>query len=505
MIGLVIAVTMCCISLWLWYRHYYQPYIVLKRLIGLPGPQPEMLFGNSRALVKKAWVEWTKQWNEQYGPTYLYFVGIQPVIYTEDPKIVHSVLINKASSFIERLGMPFVFDEKSDGKEVNSLFGANRHEWRRMHRIFSPLFTSKKVMQMGPLVEICCTRMMKRLDKELHDNDTIDVYELFGDFTLEAILTIAFGRDLDSQSNEGKHLVDCLRKLTDTGNAEDNGLGNVGMITTLSHARWTISLFRALMKKTPIAKSWNYLNDVARMIVDERSLVNSNRADLLQGMIRLMNNEANGDTRALNKAEVILNSRIFILGGFGTTRNAISTACYHLAADLKMQEKAFDEIKNYFDKNPNANLYEAIESFPYIEMIVLEALRHHPPIKTITRHCVETCSISDTLIVPVGTDISIPSKSMNFNSEYWSNPNAFDPERFDPSNNVNSAEGFLSFGAGPRSCIGKRLGLLDAKMGLVSILKMYKLSLADSTNVVFDYAGELSYPKYGVQLKITPR
>ena len=40
------------------------------------------------------------------------------------------------------------------------------------------------MMQMGLLVDVCCysTRMMKTLNELLHDNDTIDVYKLFGDF-----------------------------------------------------------------------------------------------------------------------------------------------------------------------------------------------------------------------------------------------------------------------------------------------------------------------------------
>ena len=108
-----------------------------------------------------------------------------------------------------------------------------------------------------------------------------------------------------------------------------------------------------------------------------------------------------------------------------------------------------------------------------------------------------------TLIIPKGTKINIPTKTVNFNSDYWSRPDVFDPERFDPSIYISSTDGFLSFGGGPRSCLGKRLGLLDSKMGLVSILKTYKLSLTDSTK--FDDEGMLSYPKYGVQLKVTPR
>ena len=289
-----------------------------------------------------------------------------------------------------------MFTERSDGKEVNSVGTANRYEWRRMHRMLAPLFTSKKVMQMGPLVELCCARMIKRLDKQLQDCSTIDVYKLFGHFTMEAILTIAFGRDLDSQSDEGKHLFECLGILGGTGGGtgKDSKWGFLGMTTMLSHARWTISLFRALVKQTPIAESWRYLSNVARMMIDERSKQNTNRADLLQGLLKLMNNETCGDT--FSKAEVVLNTRTLILAGFETTRNALSMTCYSLAVNHKIQEKAFDEIDKYFAKNPDTSIFDAVQSLPCIEMVLLEALRYHPPLKNISRHCVETCAVSDT-------------------------------------------------------------------------------------------------------------
>ena len=120
MIALLIAAVGCLAILWLWYRHYYEPYFVLKRSIGLPGPTPEIFFGNSRPIVDKGWIECTKQWSEQYGPTYLYFIGMQPVIFTQDVDIIHSVFVNKASHFLERSNQPFIF---SDSGKPNGIGG----------------------------------------------------------------------------------------------------------------------------------------------------------------------------------------------------------------------------------------------------------------------------------------------------------------------------------------------------------------------------------------------
>ncbi|XP_065908807.1 cytochrome P450 3A13-like [Dysidea avara] len=497
MIALLFVAVGCLAILWLWYRHYYEPYFVLKRSIGLPGPTPEIFFGNSRPIVDKGWMECTKQWSKQFGPTYLYFIGIQPVIFTQDVDIIHSVFVNKASHFLERSNTLPVFSEE----KANSVSVATRYEWKRMHRMLSPMFTSKKVMQMGPLVDVCCTRMMKRLDELLHDNDTIDVYKLFGDFAMEAILTIAFGRDLDSQSDEGKRLSECLGML----GAKNSKWGLLGMSTVLSHARWTIWVLRALLRKSPLGKSWNYVRKVAVMMVDERCTNKTKRADVLQGMIDLMDDRVSKDDVAFNKLEIDANVRVFLFAGHDTTRNAISLTCYCLAAYHKVQEKAFDEIDKYFSENSGASLYEAVKNIPYLEMVVLEALRHYIPVKDVHRLCVDPCAVNVNLVIPKGTLVYVPIHRINFNPDYWSNPDTFDPERFDPNIVVNNTEGFLSFGAGPRICLGKRLGLLNTKMALVSILRKYRLDLANDTNIEIEYDGITTSPKYGVNLKLIPR
>ena len=215
--------------------------------------------------------------------------------------------------------------------------------------------------------------MMKRVDKLLQDNDTIDACKLFGDFIMEAMMTIAFGRDLDSQSSEGKQLLECLDILSGTGGTASMW-GLIGMSTIILHASWTTMMFQALMKRSLVGQRCIYVKKLAKMIVDERCTNKIKRTDALQGMIDFMDDEVSKDATAFSKLEVDVNARVFIYAGCEFTKIVLSMTCYCLATNHKIQEKAFNEIDDYFAKNPDASLYEAVVSIHYIEMIVLEAL-----------------------------------------------------------------------------------------------------------------------------------
>lgn len=111
----------------------------------------------------------------------------------------------------------------------------------------------------------------------------------------------------------------------------------------------------------------------------------------------------------------------------------------------------------------------------YLDMVVSEGLRKYPPINVVTRKCTKEYQIPNTkLVVPKGTQVTIPIYSLQRDPQYFPEPDKFDPERFS-SENVHKIRPFtylpfgkltkiefgLKFidqivtGGGPRICIGK--------------------------------------------------
>lgn len=70
----------------------------------------------------------------------------------------------------------------------------------------------------------------------------------------------------------------------------------------------------------------------------------------------------------------------------------------------------------------------------------------------------------------------IPIMGLHRDEKYYSNPERFDPERFNDENKTNiTPYSYLPFGTGPRNCIGSRFALLEMKLLLFHLIEKFEI------------------------------
>jgi cytochrome P450 len=141
-------------------------------------------------------------------------------------------------------------------------------------------------------------------------------------------------------------------------------------------------------------------------------------------------------------------------------------------------------------------------------MVVNETLRFYPLV-FIERKCSKPYKIpGSNFVVPKGMLIQIPDGGIMRSPKFFPDPDNFNPDNFSPEFNTNrNPYAFLSFGLGPRNCIGMRFALMSVKICLIKMVRNFRL-LASSKSpekLVPDPMSLSGQPKGGVWLKIEKR
>ncbi len=188
--------------------------------------------------------------------------------------------------------------------------------------------------------------------------------------------------------------------------------------------------------------------------------------------------------KEVDEVVIVATAMIMLIAGYDTTATTMSYLCYELARNQEIQAKLAAEIDEAFDNCDGENLdYNTVQNLPYLDMIISETLRLHNPAGFTTRAVANDYTLPGTNItLKKGHEVDIPIAGIHMDEKYYPNPHLFNPENFSKENKAKrSPYTFLAFGQGPRSCIGMRFALLEAKIGIVSVLKNHRLVTCSKT------------------------
>lgn len=146
------------------------------------------------------------------------------------------------------------------------------------------------------------------------------------------------------------------------------------------------------------------------------------------------------------------------------------------------------------------------------EIFFPETLRMHPAFNLLSRECTKDYKIADSdIVIEKGTPILISITGCQYDPLYYDRPAEFIPERYinDQSVNKNSSDKpLLTFGDGPRNCIGLRLGRLQAKIGICTLLRKFSFELGAEiakNGLELDVKSAVKAPIGGMHLKVAIR
>lgn len=93
--------------------------------------------------------------------------------------------------------------------------------------------------------------------------------------------------------------------------------------------------------------------------------------------------------------------------------------------------------------------------------------------------------IGEMLTIPAGANVAVPPLTIHRNSEYFPNPDKFDPDRFLEENiKKRHSSAFIPFSSGPRNCIGTKFAIMSIKAMVANILRHFEIHTTDPLHSV---------------------
>ena len=188
-----------------------------------------------------------------------------------------------------------------------------------------------------------------------------------------------------------------------------------------------------------------------------------------------------------------------LVAGHETTALAMSWTLYEMSRNPQLAKRLRAEVRNAIgDRAPTL---ADLPKMAYVEQTVKEALRLYPPFWSLSRKAVEADDLGG-YAVPRNATLMLCPYVMHRNPRYWENPEAFDPDRFSPERAKTIHEyAYFPFGGGPRTCIGKRLALMEAQLSLAMLVQRFDLHLASGQTV--EAEPMISFrPRHGIRMTV---
>ena len=206
------------------------------------------------------------------------------------------------------------------------------------------------------------------------------------------------------------------------------------------------------------------------------------------------------DGEVFTDEEVVQHVAFLLFAAHDTTTSLLSHAMLYLGAEPHYQH----QLRQAYGNHQSGELtWEIIDGLPFIQTVLDETLRMHPPVPLLTRRTTTAVTL-EGILLPAGTLLYMPSYYNQYDPTYWRDPQRFDPSRFDAPRLEHKQHSFCwhPFGGGAHKCIGMHFAYLLSKLFLFELLNRFDVALPTGYRPTLDWV-PIPKPADGPPVRLT--
>lgn len=418
------------------------------RAAGLP------LVGSLPALLRDPF-EFFAAAHARYGDLYRLKLGPLDLMVCNSPAHMQHILRDHARNYRKGGGLwASIRDLLGNGLPVSE-----GEFWLRQRRMMQPHFHHQRIAAMTETMNAAIAESLQPWDAAAESGQPLNIVAGLSAITMQVIVRTMFGTSLSAAEQASVaaslgHVLDYIM----TG------------VVTHSLPGWL-----------PIPGQRAYQRELRNIdtIIDAviaRCRDHPEAAPPLVALLLAMVDDETGER--MTEQQLRDEVKSIFAAGYETTSLALTWALYQLATQPALLGRLRDEATAALGDRPAA--FQDIARLGYSKMVVQESMRLYPPVWWLQRTAVED-DVIDGYPVRAGQHLACLMYTVQRHPDFWPNPTAFDPLRFDAASSAGRHPfAWVPFGAGQRMCIGKDMALLEGQLLLTTLARRYDFALAEA-------------------------
>ena len=415
-----------------------------------PGPRGHWLQGTLPDF-RSARLGFFTRMREEFGDVVPIRLGPRKIILLFHPDAIEETLVAKNQHFRKHFALrlnPLVL-----GK---GLLTSEGDVWLRHRRMLQPAFVRSRIGEYAAVM----VDEADRLAATWKPGDRRDVLVEMSKLTLAIAARTLFSAEVGGHADE---IVSAMSVLQTQFLQRFNSL--------LPPPVW-LPTPQNLRFRRAVAK----LDAILFGFIRERRERPSERRDLLALLL-----EARDEVGGLTDRQVRDEAMTLFLAGHETTALALSWTWFLLSRHPEVERRLQAEWSTILGDRPATA--DDWPRLPYTEQVVLESMRLYPPAYVVGREALVDLEIAG---YPVrrGVTLLMPEWSVHRDPRFWTEPDAFRPERW-RTEAVKSLPKFayFPFGGGPRLCIGNLFAMMEMILVLATLGRRFRCAIDPAAKI----------------------
>ncbi|KAI5058385.1 hypothetical protein GOP47_0026555 [Adiantum capillus-veneris] len=439
-----------------------------------PGPFPLPLIGHLH-LVGELPHQSLCKLSRSYGPLLGLRLGSVPTIVASSPDFARKILQTHDSSFASRPRFDAAIHMVLDCSNI--AFAPLGPSWRLMRQICATeLFTAKRLegfkhIRVDEIRGIAC----ELLDRGLCSEKAVKLRPTLLAATNRINCRMALGSRITELSST--HQIDLLHLIDDVMYLL--GVFNVGDF--IPWLRW-LDLQGYVKRMKAAGESWSTI--LQEVMVNRRKAREESDPPPCNDLLDvLLDVSATNKLISDNNIQAILMD--LFIGGSETSASTVEWALAELLNNPKEMTMVQEELDKVVGRDRLVE-DEDIPNLPYLNAIVKEIFRLHPPVPLlIPRETIQESQLGGYTI-PAKTRVFVNVWAIGRDPAIWERPLDFWPKRFLHSNMDFRGQQFefLPFGSGRRGCPGLGLASLNVHLMLATLVQAFTWSVPSNLHCI---------------------